>query len=131
MSDHDQRGGLSVNVMAIGIIILCAFFCWALAASAYLGEFFDMQEASRSGRRAGVTFLVMQTMSFLINSARFDQLPGILGNALTQDRWIVWLFLILESLAVGFWLFVRKLEAELAGPQRKRRKRKRKRRRPE
>ena len=129
MSDEHERPGLSLNAMAIGVVALAAYFCWALAASAYLGEFFDVQQARRAGRATGVAFLVMQTLSFLINSVRLDQLPGILGNAFTNDRWLIVLFLVLEALAVGFWLWMRRLEAELAGPQKKRRKRKRKRRR--
>jgi hypothetical protein len=123
MSDDHNRPGLSLNAMAVGVMVLAAYFCWALAASAYLGESFDMQQARRAGRGAGVAFLVMQTLSFLFNSVRFDQLPGIVGNAFTNDRWVLVLFLVLEVLAVGFWMWMRKLEAELAGPAKKRRRR--------
>ena len=129
MSDDHDRPGLSLNAMAIGVMVLAAYFCWALAASAHLGEFFDMSRTPISGRGRGLAFLVMQTLSFLINSVRLDQLPGILGNAFTNDRWLIVLFLVLEALAVGFWLWMRRLEAELAGPRKKRRKRKRKQRR--
>lgn len=128
MSHDEESGGLSVTAMVIGIMLLVAWFCWALAASSYFGSLFDVAApepgSGRFGARGrGLALIVGTVISFLLNSLRLNHAPAILSHVFANERWILITFAALMVGAVLFGIWVRKLEAELAGPRRKPRRR--------
>jgi hypothetical protein len=129
MSHDEEKDGLSVTAMVIGVMILIAWFCWAMAASSYFGSLFDVAAPEPGsgrfgGRSRGLALIIGTVISFLLNSLRIDHAPAIISHVFADERWILITFLALMGAAVLFGLWVRKLEAQLAGPQRKpRRKR--------
>lgn len=128
MSHDEESGGLSVTAMVIGIMLLVAWFCWALAASSYFGSLFDVAApepgSGRFGARSrGLALIVGTVISFLLNSLRLNHAPAILSHVFANERWILITFAALMVGAVLFGIWVRKLEAELAGPRRKPRRR--------
>ena len=136
MPADDEHQGLSVNAMMIGIMVLVAYMCWALAANSYMGSVFSYEDMEPGGgrigsRSRGLAWLIGTVISFLLNSIRIDHTVGIIQHAFTQERWILLLFGVLMGCTVLFGLWVKKLETELAGPTRKKkRKRKKRKRRP-
>lgn len=128
MSHDEESGGMSVTAMVIGIMLLVAWFCWALAASSYFGSLFDVAApepgSGRFGARSrGLALIVGTVISFLLNSLRLNHAPAILSHVFANERWILITFAALMVGAVLFGIWVRKLEAELAGPRRKPRRR--------
>lgn len=136
MPTDDDRDGLSVRAMVVGVMILIAWLCWATAASAYFGSLFEMADVNPGtgmsggrGRGRGLTLMLSTAVSFVLNSLRIHEAPAVLTHTLQNERWIVLTFFLLMGAAVLFGLWVKKLEAELSGPKRRSgRKRKRRRR---
>jgi hypothetical protein len=123
MSSDDEKDGLSVRAMVIGVMILITWFCWAMAASSYFGSLFDVAapepgSGRLGGRSRGLALIIGTVLSFLLNSLRINHAPAIISHVLASERWILITFLFLMGTAVLFGLWVRKLEAQLAGPRR-------------
>jgi phosphotransferase system glucose/maltose/N-acetylglucosamine-specific IIC component len=130
MSHDEEKDGLSVTAMVIGVMLLITWFCWALGASSYFGSLFEIAppEAGSGrigGRSRGLALLIGTVISFLLNSLRLNHAPDIISYVFANERWIIVTFLALMGTAVLFGLWVKKLEAELAGPKRKKGGRKR------
>lgn len=136
MSEPEARGGISVQTMVIGVMLLITYLCWAMAASAYMGAAVEVAGpesgagAGRLGARSrGLALIMASIISFLLNSVRLDQAPAILLNTLQHEQWIVLLFVVLMACALLFGAWVKKVEADLAGPRRRREGKQRKKRR--
>jgi hypothetical protein len=130
MAHDEQKDGLSVTAMMIAVMLLIIWFCWALAASSYFGSLFEVAApepgSGRYGARSrGLALIIGTVISFLLNSLRLNHAGAIISHVFASERWIIVTFLALMGTAVLFGLWVKKLEAELAGPRRKKSRRKR------
>jgi phosphotransferase system glucose/maltose/N-acetylglucosamine-specific IIC component len=130
MAHEDEKDGLSVTAMVIAVMLLITWFCWALGASSYFGSLFEVAAPEPGsgrfgGRSRGLALIIGTVISFLLNSVRLNHAPAIIGHVFANERWIIITFLVLMGTAVLFGFWVKKLEAELAGPKPKKNRRKR------
>ncbi len=117
MSKNGDSDGISTKVMVLGVMLLIAYLCWAIAASASIGP---SSEAPGYGR--GLWLMAKAFLSFLTTSLRFDKAPAVLENALRSERWILVLFAVLEIAAVLFGVWVKTLDTKLNAPKDKTRR---------
>ena len=120
--------GISVKSMTIGVMILVAWLCWAIAAAKYLDPIIAMQGHSVGNMGGGrIEFLIRgifgNFINFIGNSLMLHHAPGIITNTLRHERWIILMLFVLEGLAFGFGMFTRNLEDRLQPPRKRKRKR--------
>ncbi|MCA9110679.1 MAG: hypothetical protein KDA52_12070 [Planctomycetaceae bacterium] len=127
MADDQKNDGISVHTMTIGVMLLVAYICWGIAASAYLDPLVELgppPEGFRRGRGGGyaIKALLYWLVSFVGNSLRLNHVVGITSNVLRNDQWILLTFVVLEVLALGFGIWVKMLDTKLNPPRRKRKR---------
>lgn len=124
MARKRKREGISIKAMTITVMVLIGYLCWGVAASSYLGRVFEPIEPELGRRLAsGLSFVLASFGTFLVNSLRIDQAPAVFMNSLRNHPWHFGLFLGLEGAAVGFGLWLKKVEQELNPPTKRRKRR--------
>ena len=125
MADDQKNDGISVRTMTIGVMLVIAYICWGMAASDYL----NLEPPSPDdgivigrGRRFGLIAIVYVIGTFIANSLHVHEAPGIISNVLRNERWILWAFVVLEVLAVGFGIWVKSMDTKLNQPKRRRKR---------
>ncbi|MCA9073726.1 MAG: hypothetical protein KDA93_01745 [Planctomycetaceae bacterium] len=125
---NDSSEGISIRMMTIGVMIVVAYLCWAIAAVNALEPIVPMEGHTVGDYGGGrVEFLMRGVfgnfINFIGNSLKVHRAPAIAMNTLRNEQWILLMLLIGEGLAVGFGLFSKRLEAELEPPKKRKRKR--------
>lgn len=124
----DKSEGISIKAMTIGVMIIVAYLCWAIAAVNALEPIVPMEGRTVGDYGGGrVEFLMRgifgNFINFIGNSFMIHRAPGILMNTLRHEQWILMLLFVGEGIAVGFGLFAKKLEVELEPPKKRKKKR--------
>ena len=117
----EKREGLSVLTMAVCLLVFFAWLCWAIASSAYFGAM--IEPVPVRGRAGGLIMMFAAFATFLFNSIRIDAMPAVFMNSLRHHQWHFLLFVVLETMTLGFGVWIKWMEVKLERPRIKRNRR--------
>lgn len=117
MSEHDDpEQNKSVGWVAIGLAIAVLYFGWTFLAADY-NPISGPHMTRRSVGAVGVLFRLIAN-----SIGQLGNFSAVMDHAFHNRMWFVILVGVLEVGVFLLWMFMKKLERELYGPQTRRRK---------